>query len=54
MYPTTIFNYIVGFTSIAIDLLEENFKNEYMLQGFFLKNILCQFGVNQNWTSLST
>ena len=42
LYPTTPSLYVVGFTSIAINLLEGKFKIEHMLQGYFL----CHFGVN--------
>ena len=34
-----------GFTSIAIELPEEKFKIEHMLQGLFWRNIICHFGV---------
>ena len=44
LYLTTPSLYMVGFTSIAMDLPEENFKNEHMPQGF-LRNILYHFGV---------
>ena len=36
VYPTTPSLYTVGFILIAINLPKEKFKNEHMLQGFFL------------------
>ncbi len=43
MYPTTPAFYIVGFTSIAIDLPEEKFKNEHMLHEFFFEEYHVSF-----------
>ena len=43
MYPTTPAFYIVGFTSIAIDLPEDKFKNEHMLHEFFFEEYHVSF-----------
>ena len=46
LYPTTPSLYIVGFTSLAIDLPKDKLKNDHLLRGFFLKEyILYHFGV---------
>ena len=37
LYPTTPSVYTIRFTFVHIDLPEEKFKNEHMLQGFFLE-----------------